>query len=59
MAAEGEAAAASATRMANEAPGQWNAELLVPAAEGGLAVFVGPAGPATLDAIIRRLEERR
>jgi hypothetical protein len=59
VAAEGEAAAGAATRMANEAPGQWNAELLVPGSEGGLTVFVGPAGPATLDAIIRRLEERR
>ena len=59
VAAEGEPVAGSATRMANQARGDWNAELLVPGTEGGLAVFVGPAAPATLDAVIRRLEERR
>jgi hypothetical protein len=59
VAAEGGSVAGAATRMANEARGDWNAELLVPGTEGGLALFVGPAGPATLDAVIRRLEERR
>lgn len=59
VASEGETAAAAATRMANEAAGEWNAELLVPGRASGLALLTSDARAELMDALIRRLEERR
>jgi hypothetical protein len=59
VASEREAAAADATRMAAEAPGDWNALYLAPGGVSGQAILEGDAAAATLEAILRRLEERR
>ena len=60
VASEGEVAAADAERMAEEAPGDWNALYLAPGSASGQALLSdGEAATATLEAIILRLEERR
>jgi hypothetical protein len=59
VASQGEAAADAATRMADEARGDWNAELLVPGRASGVALFTSDARAELMDALIRRLEERR
>ena len=59
VASKGEAAAAGAARMADESRGDWNAELLVPGRGSGLALFTSDARAELMDALIRRLEERR
>lgn len=60
VASEGEAAAADAERMAEEAPGDWNALYLASGSASGQALLGdGEAGSATMDAIVLRLEERR
>jgi pimeloyl-ACP methyl ester carboxylesterase len=56
---EQEGAAADAERMATEARGDWNALFLAPGSESGQAILQGAAGEATMEAVIRRLEERR
>jgi len=55
-----EAAAADAERMAEEAPGDWNAVYLAPGGASGQALLIdGDGGMDTMDAIVMRLEERR
>jgi hypothetical protein len=45
--------------MATEARGDWNALFLAPGSDSGQAILEGAAGEATMEAVIRRLEERR
>jgi pimeloyl-ACP methyl ester carboxylesterase len=60
VASEGEAAAAAAERMADEARGDWNALYLAPGDASGQALLSDEVGGApTREAIIARLEERR
>ncbi|HET6745418.1 MAG TPA: alpha/beta hydrolase [Candidatus Limnocylindria bacterium] len=60
VASEDEAASADAERMAEEAPGDWNALYLAPGSSSGQALLSDvEAGSSTMDAIILRLEERR
>ncbi|MGH2455214.1 MAG: alpha/beta fold hydrolase [Candidatus Limnocylindria bacterium] len=59
VASAGEAAASDAERLAAEAPGDWNALYLAPGTASGQEILLGEGGPATLDAILRRLDERR
>lgn len=59
VASEGEPAGAAAPRMAADARGAWNLELLVPGDASGLAILDGPGADELLDGILRRLEERR
>jgi hypothetical protein len=59
VASEQEGAAADAERMATEARGDWNALFLAPGSDSGQAILEGAAGEATMEAVIRRLEERR
>ncbi|HEX2141919.1 MAG TPA: alpha/beta hydrolase [Candidatus Limnocylindria bacterium] len=59
VASEGEPAAADATRMAAESPGDWNALYLASGDASGQAILEGDAAAATLEAILLRLEERR
>ena len=58
-ASEGEAAAGDAEAMAGAAPGLWNALFLAPGSASGQAIFDSDGGDALLDAILRRLDERR
>ncbi len=58
-ASEGEPAAADAERMEGEAPGAWNAVLLVPGDAHGQAIFDSEGGDELLSGILRRLGERR
>ncbi len=59
-AAEGDAtAAAAAERMTNDAAGDWNALFLVPGDAHGQAILDSEGGPALVEAIVARLEERR
>lgn len=58
-ASEGEPAAADAERMEGEAPGAWNAVLLVPGDAHGQAIFDSEGGDELLAGILRRLGERR
>ena len=59
VASEQEGAAADAERMATEARGDWNALFLAPGSDSGQAILAGAAGEATMEAVVRRLEERR
>lgn len=59
VASASEPLAGEAERMADEAPGAWNAVLLTPHAGTGLEVLVDPASGELADGILRRLEERR
>lgn len=59
-AAEGDAtAAAAAERMTDHAAGDWNALLLVAGTAHGQAILDSEGGPALVEAIVARLEERR
>ena len=59
-AAEGDvAAAAAAERMTNDAAGEWNALFLAPGEAHGQAILDSEGGPALVEAIVARLEERR
>lgn len=58
-ASAGEPAAADAERMADEAPGDWNVVVLVPGDAHGQAIFEGEVGEALMEALLRRLAERR
>jgi hypothetical protein len=58
VASEGDRSA-DARRMADEAPGDWNALYLAPGEASGQDLFSGEGSDATLDAILQRLEERR
>ncbi|HEX6129103.1 MAG TPA: alpha/beta hydrolase [Candidatus Limnocylindria bacterium] len=59
VASEGEAAAADAERMADAAPGDWNALYLAPGSDSGRTILTGEAGDEAMEAIQQRLEERR
>lgn len=59
VASSGEAAAADATRMANEAAGQWNELYLAEGDASGQAILEGDGREGTMAAILRRLDERR
>jgi hypothetical protein len=59
VASSGEAAAADATRMANEATGAWNELYLAEGDASGQAILEGDGRAGTMDAILRRLDERR
>jgi pimeloyl-ACP methyl ester carboxylesterase len=59
VASEDEAAAANAERMADEAPGDWNALYLAPGSESGQAILSGEGSAEAMEAIVQRLEERR
>jgi pimeloyl-ACP methyl ester carboxylesterase len=60
VASEDEAAAADAERMAEEAPGDWNAVYLGPGGASGQALLSDSgSGTETMEAIVMRLEERR
>jgi pimeloyl-ACP methyl ester carboxylesterase len=59
VASEGEAAATDAERMADAAPGDWNALYLAPGDDSGLAILTGDAADEAMEAILQRLEERR
>jgi hypothetical protein len=52
-------AAADAERMADEAPGDWNALYLAPGDDEGQAILEGEGAGAAMEAIVARLEERR
>ena len=58
VASEGDRSA-DARRMADDAPGDWNALYLAPGDASGQELFSGEGSEATLDAILQRLEERR
>jgi len=58
-ASEGEPAAADAERMADEAPGDWNVTVLVLGDAQGQAMFEGEGGQELMEALLRRLAERR
>lgn len=59
VASEEETAAADAERMADTAPGDWNALYLAPGGDSGHAILSGDAGDEAMEAILQRLEERR
>jgi hypothetical protein len=59
VASSGEAAAADATRMANEAVGAWNELYLAEGDATGQAILEGEGRAGTMAAILRRLNERR
>ena len=60
VASEDGAAAADAERMAEEAPGDWNAVYLAPGDASGQDLLNDEsAGAGTMEAIVMRLEERR
>jgi hypothetical protein len=59
VASEDGEAATVAERMADEAPGDWNALYLAPGDEEGQAILEGEGADETLEAIVARLEERR
>jgi pimeloyl-ACP methyl ester carboxylesterase len=58
-ASEGEGLAADAERMAEEAPGAWNALYVAGGDAHAQAIFETDGGPGLLEAIVLRLEERR
>ncbi len=58
-ASSGEAAAAAAEAMTGAAPGLWNALFLAPGSASGHAIFDSDGGDELLDAVLRRLDERR
>ncbi|MEO6060020.1 MAG: alpha/beta hydrolase [Candidatus Limnocylindria bacterium] len=58
-ASSGEAAATAAEAMTGAAPGLWNAVFLAPGSASGQAIFDSDGGDELLDAILRRLDERR
>lgn len=53
------AGAAMATHLAAVSAGTWNAVLLVPGAEQGLAILDGAGGDPLIEGVLARLEERR
>jgi pimeloyl-ACP methyl ester carboxylesterase len=59
IASSGEAAAAVATRMTNEAAGAWNELYLAEGDASGQAILEGEGRDGTVAAILRRLDERR
>lgn len=59
VASEGEPAAAEAERMADEAPGDWNALYLATGDASGQAILEGEGAEGSMEAIVIRLEERR
>jgi hypothetical protein len=59
VASEDEGAAAEARRMADEAPGDWNALYLAPGDASGQAILEGEGADGAMEAILVRLEERR
>jgi pimeloyl-ACP methyl ester carboxylesterase len=59
VASEGEAAAADAERMVDEAPGDWNAIYLAEGAASGREILAGDGAEEAMEAVIQRLEERR
>jgi hypothetical protein len=61
VASEGEDAAADAARMADDAPGDWNALYLAPGDASGQAILDdgGEGAAGAMEAILVRLEERR
>jgi hypothetical protein len=58
-ASEDEPVAIDAERMADEAPGDWNVVVLVPGDAHGQAIFNGDGGDELMEALLRRLAERR
>ncbi len=59
VASDGEEAAAEATRMAEEAPGAWNALYLAPGDASGQTILEGEGADGAMQAILVQLEERR
>ncbi len=59
VASSGEAASADATRMANQAAGAWNELYLAEGDATGQAILEGDGRAGTMEAILRRLDERR
>ena len=59
VASEGEGAAAEARRMADVAPGDWNALYLATGDASGQAILDGAGAEGAMEAILVRLEERR
>lgn len=59
VASEDEALAAEAARMADAAPGDWNALYVAGGDESGQAILSGDGADAAIEAILLRLEERR
>lgn len=59
VASSGEAAAADALRMTNESTGQWNEAYLAEGSASGQAILDGEGGAGAMEAILRRLDERR
>jgi hypothetical protein len=59
VASEGEEAAAETTRMAEEAPGAWNALYLAPGDASGQTILEGESADGAMQAILVQLEERR
>jgi pimeloyl-ACP methyl ester carboxylesterase len=59
VASEGEAAAADAERMVDEAPGDWNAIYLAEGDASGREILTGEGADEAMEAIIQRLDERR
>lgn len=58
-ASEGEAATAAAEIMSVAAPGLWNALYLAPGSASGQTIFDSDGGDELLEALLRRLDERR
>lgn len=54
-----EGASAEASRMAEEAPGEWNALYLAAGDASGQAILEGEGADGAMEAIVVRLEERR
>lgn len=59
VASEDDGAAAEASRMAEEAPGDWNALYLATGDASGQAILEGEGADGAMEAILVRLEERR
>ena len=59
VASEGEEAAAEARRMADTAPGDWNALYLATGDASGQAILDGAGAEGAMETILLRLEERR
>jgi len=59
VAAEDDITASAAVHMTETAAGTWNALLLVPGAHSGLAILDAEGGPALVEGVVARLEERR
>jgi hypothetical protein len=58
-ASEGEAAASAAQEATDQAAGTWNVLFTVPGSATGQAILATSQGPEVLNAILRRLDERR